>query len=208
MKRLTRVGLTGGIATGKSTTLERWHEAGAAVIDADGLAHAALAPDTPTWEEVVQTFGNEILNPDKTVNRPKLGEIVFANDGKREALNRIIHPAVDKMWKEDVERLRREGRAEFVVVGIPLLYEVGEESQFDCVVVVGCSETTQVARLGRKGLSEPQARARIRAQWPLVTKMDRANFVIWNDGVPEVLHQQAEIIWATIKETYHAPSKN
>jgi dephospho-CoA kinase len=208
MKRLIQVGLTGGIATGKSTAMEQWRSLGVAGLDADEYAHRALTPDTPTWEEVVHAFGNEILNPDRTINRPRLGDIVFTDDGKREALNRIIHPAVDKMWKKEVQRLKREGQAQFVVVAIPLLYEVAAESQFDCVVVVGCSEPTQVSRLTQKGLSEPQARARIRAQWPLSKKMDRADFVIWNDGVPGVLHQQAEIIWATIKETYHAPSKN
>jgi dephospho-CoA kinase len=208
MRRLIKVGLTGGIATGKSTTLEQWREAGAAVIDADALAHAALTPDTPTWEEVVRVFGSEILNPDRTINRPQLGDVVFADDRKREALNRIIHPAVERMWNEDIERLKREGQARVAVAAIPLLYEVGAESRFDCVVTVACSEPTQVARLTNKGLSETQARARIRAQWPLATKMDRADFVIWNDGLPEVLHQQAEIIWATIKETYHASSKN
>jgi dephospho-CoA kinase len=208
MRPLIKVGLTGGIATGKSTTLKQWREAGAAVIDADELAHEALTPDTPTWEEVVRTFGSEILDPDRTVNRSKLGEIVFADDGKRAALNRIIHPVVDRMWREDIERLKREDQVEFVVVAIPLLYEVAVEGQFDCVVVVGCSEPTQLARLTKKGLSETQARARIGAQWPLPKKMERADFVIWNDGAPEVLHQQAEIIWATIKESYHAPSKN
>ncbi|MGO9246568.1 MAG: dephospho-CoA kinase [Verrucomicrobiia bacterium] len=208
MRRLTTVGLTGGIATGKSTTLERWRSLGAASLDADEYAHRAQTPDTPTWEEVVRAFGNEILNPDRTVNRSQLGDIVFADDGKREVLNRIIHPAVDRMWREDVERLKREGQAQVAVLAIPLLYEVGAESRFDCVVTVACSEQTQLSRLAMNGLNETQARARIRAQWPLATKMDRADFVIWNDGLPEVLHQQAEIIWATIKETYHAPSKN
>ncbi|MGD1018248.1 MAG: dephospho-CoA kinase [Verrucomicrobiia bacterium] len=208
MRRLTKVGLTGGIATGKSTTLKQWREAGAAVIDTDELAHSALTPDTPVWEEVVRAFGNEILNEDRTVNRPKLGDIVFADDGKRETLNRIVHPAVERMWKGDVGRLQREGRAEVAVVAIPLLYEVGAESEFDSVVTVACSEQTQVSRLTHKGLNETQARARIRAQWPLPGKMDRADFVIWNDGRLAVLHQQAEIIWATIKESYHAPSEN
>jgi dephospho-CoA kinase len=208
MRPLIKVGLTGGIATGKSTTLERWHSLGAASFDADEYAHRALAPNTPTWEQVVREFGNEILNPDGSVSRPKLGDIVFDDDGKREVLNRIIHPAVDRMWKEDFQRLQREGRAQIAIVAIPLLYEVGAESQFDCVITVACSEQTQLSRLAMKGLSETQARARIRAQWPLTTKMDRADFVIWNDGMPEVLHQQAEIIWATIKETYHGPSKN
>jgi len=208
MKRLIKVGLTGGIATGKSMTLHHWQQAGAVGIDADALAHQALTPKTPTWEEAVHTFGPKILNKNGTVNRPKLGKIVFADERKREALNRIIHPAVEKMWTEDVEKLEREGTVKITVVAIPLLYEVAAETQFDCVVVVGSSERTQLARLTRKGLSKAQARARIRAQWPLQMKMDRADFVIWNDGQLAVLHQQAETIWANIKETYHAPNKN
>jgi len=208
MKRLIKVGLTGGIGTGKSTTLELWREAGATVIDADELAHRALTPDTPTWQGVVRTFGKGILSADNTVNRALLGDIVFADATKREALNHIIHPAVERMWGEAIEQLQREGRAEYVVLAIPLLYEVAAESQFDCVVVVGCSGPTQLARCRRKGLSDARARARIGAQWPLPAKMDRADFVIWNDGTLAVLHRQAEIIWATIKETYHAPGKN
>jgi dephospho-CoA kinase len=208
MKRLLKVGLTGGIATGKSLTLDHWRRAGAAGIDADDLAHQALAPDTPTWDKVVRTFGTKILNKDGTVNRPKLGDIVFADERKRATLNDIIHPAVGRMWAEAVETLEHEGNAEVVVTAIPLLYEVAAEAQFDCVVVVGCSEETQLVRLHHKGLNKTRARARIRAQWPLSTKMDRADFVIWNEGALEVLHQQAEIIWATIKESYHAPSKN
>lgn len=208
MKRLIKVGLTGGIATGKSATLHHWQQAGAAGIDADELAHQALTPQTPTWDEVVRAFGTRILKKDKTVNRQKLGEIVFADEEKRTALNRIIHPAVGRMWSEDIDRLEREGVVEVAVVAIPLLYEVGAETQFDCVVVVGCSEPTQLSRLARKGLSKTQARARIRAQWPLQTKMDRADFVIWNDGTLRVLSDQAGIIWANIKETDHAASKN
>ncbi len=208
MKRLIKVGLTGGIATGKSMTLGRWRQAGAVGIDADVLAHQALAPKTPTWDEVVRMFGPKILNKDETINRPKLGKIVFADEKKRKALNRIVHPAVEKMWTEYIEKLEREGAARLAVVAIPLLYEVAAETQFDCIVVVGCSEPTQLARLTRKGLSKTQARARIRAQWPLPMKMERADFVIWNDGLLVVLHQQAEMIWANIKETYHAPSKN
>src|SRR5271154_671514 len=102
MRRLIKVGLTGGIATGKSMTLDHWRSLGAAGLDADEFAHRALTPDTPTWEGVVRTFGKKILNKDGTVNRPRLGDIVFSDDGKREALNRIIHPAVDRMWREDI----------------------------------------------------------------------------------------------------------
>jgi len=208
MRRLIKVGLTGGIATGKSKTLEQWKRSGAAVIDADELAHRAIEPETPAWQEVVKTFGKGILNKDRTVNRRKLGDIVFADEGKRTVLNSIIHPAVDRMWTEEVEKLTRDGEAEVVVVTIPLLYEVAVETRFDCVVVVGCSEPTQLTRLAGKGFTELQARARIGAQWPLSTKMDRADFVIWNDGGLRALSEQAGMIWANIKESYHASSKN
>ena len=94
------------------------------------------------------------------------------------------------------------------MVSVPLLYEVAAEDEFDCVVAVGCSEETQLARLKQKKLTKTEARARIRAQWPLPLKLDRADFVIWNDGSLQVHAEQADIIWATIKESYHAPHKN
>ena len=188
-------------------TLDYWKAAGAAVIDADQLAHETLIPNTPTWQEVIQTFGTKILNKDETINRPRLGRIVFADKQKLEALNRIIHPAVEKMWMKKLDELNREGQAKVAIVAIPLLYEVAADVHFDSVVVVGCSEGTQLARLKRKGFKKEEAVARVRAQWPLPMKMDRADFVIWNDGQLPVLHRQAEEILANIKETY-AASKN
>jgi dephospho-CoA kinase len=205
---MKKIGLTGGIAAGKSTLLAYWQQAGAAVIESDLLAHRAYEPQTPTHAAVVELFGAEILNADGTIQRRKLGEIVFADEQKRLALNRIVHPAVRAMWTEQLEALERAGATAVAVAAIPLLYEVGAETQFDWVVAVGCSEQTQLARLTAKGMSEAHARARIRAQWPLQLKMDRADFVIWNDGQREVLHRQADIIWARIKESPHAPIKN
>jgi dephospho-CoA kinase len=204
MAKLVRIAITGGIAAGKSTVAQRWQQAGAIVIDADGLAHRALEPGTPTWQEVVQEFGQEILNTDKTVNRPKLAEIVFGDELKRLKLNRIVHPVVRQMQADLLAKCESEGRAEFVLVTLPLLYEVGVEGDFDCVVTVACSEQTQLARLTATGLGEEQARARIRAQWPMQRKMDRADFVIWNDGTLRTLSEQADIVWATIKENRHA----
>jgi dephospho-CoA kinase len=154
MAKLLKIGLTGGIAAGKSTVAQRWQQAGAIVIDTDELAHRALEHGSPTWQEVVREFGREILNADQTVNRQKLGEIVFRDESKRLALNRIVHPAVRKMQADLLARCEREGRAEFVLVTVPLLYEVGAERDFDCVVTVACSEQTQLARLTATGLSE------------------------------------------------------
>ena len=204
MRPLIKVGLTGGIATGKSTTLHRWQQVGAAGIDADELAHQTLAPGTPTWDEIVATFGASILNDDKTINRRSLGTIVFGDEQKRLTLNRIVHPVVLQKWMKEMEKLAHDAATEVAVVSIPLLFEVGVEKHFDCVVTVGCSEQTQMTRLKRKGFTETEARARIEAQWPLQKKMDQADFVIWNDGTLPVFVEQADIIWAIIKETHHA----
>lgn len=192
----TRIGLTGGIATGKSSVAELWRAHGATVIDSDLLAHRALEPATATYREIVQTFGPAIVNADRTINRRQLGDIVFADAARRQELNAIVHPIVRAEWQRGLA-----AATGIAVVGIPLLFEVGAEKEFDCVVVVGCSETTQLARLAVNGLTEAQARARIRAQLPLPVKMDRGDFVIWNDGSRAVLHRQAEIIWTKIKES-------
>jgi len=205
---MKKIGLTGGIAAGKSTVSAHWQQAGAVVIESDLLAHRAYEPNTATYAEVVEVFGQEVLNPDQTINRRTLGEIVFADDQKRLALNRVVHPAVRVMWTEQLEQLERAGQTAVAVAAIPLLYEVGAESQFDWVVAVGCSEPTQLARLAAKGMTAAHAQARIRSQWPLQMKMDRADFVIWNDGQLEWLHQQAGVIWEKIKESSHAPSKS
>ena len=204
---MIKVGLTGGIGTGKSTVAQKWRELGAGVVESDQLAHQTLLPGTATWQAVVQAFGKEILKADETVNRPKLGEIVFNDEQKRLVLNRIVHPAVRNMWNEELNELSRAGKTEVGVANIPLLYEVGAEKEFDCVVVVACSEATQLARLIGRGLTEQQARARIRAQWPLTMKIDKADYVLWNDGSRRILAEQAEIIWATIKEKHHAATK-
>ncbi len=208
MRRLFKLGLTGGIAAGKSTVAARWRLAGAAVIETDKLAHQTLAQGTATYDEIVKAFGKGILNADGSINRAALGEIVFGDEQKRLVLNQVVHPIVRQMWSAALETLEREARGAVALVSIPLLYEVGVENQFDCVVAVGCSEQTQLARLAAKGLTATQARARTRAQWPMQKKMDKADFVIWNDGSHRTLAEQADIIWATIKENYHAPSKN
>jgi len=193
---LTRIGLTGGIATGKSTVAELWRARGATVIDSDVLAHRALEPGTPTHRAIVATFGPAIVNADRTINRRHLGEIVFADAARRQALNAIVHPVVRAEWQRELA-----AATGITVAVIPLLFEVGAETEFDCVVVVGCSEPTQLARLIAKGLTTAQAAARIRAQLPLPAKMDRGDYVIWNDGSRAVLDRQAAMLWTKIKES-------
>ncbi|MEI6085898.1 MAG: dephospho-CoA kinase [Verrucomicrobiota bacterium] len=186
---LTKIGLTGGIAAGKSSVAELWRAHGATIIDSDELAHATLEPGTATYRQIVAEFGPEILNANGTINRRALGEIVFNDADRRQALNAIVHPVVRQQWT----------KAKADVVMIPLLFEVGAETEFDVVVVVGCSEQSQLTRLAAKGLTETQARARIQSQLPVAEKMDRGDFVIWNDGSRSVLDRQAEIIWRRIR---------
>lgn len=200
--RFTRVGLTGGIAAGKSAVAELWRAKGAVVIDSDALAHEALAPGTPTHATVVKEFGAGIVNADGTINRASLGEIVFRDESRRLVLNGLVHPAVRQKRQEALAAIEHTDAV--AVEMIPLLFEVGGEKECDCVVAVACSEATQLARLAAKGLSESQARARIAAQWPVAKKMDRADYVIWNDGSHRVLAEQADTIWNNIKETHHA----
>jgi dephospho-CoA kinase len=200
--RFTRVGLTGGIAAGKSAVAELWRQKGAVLIDADTLAHEALAPGTPTHAAVVREFGTGILNADGTINRSALGEIVFRDESRRLVLNGLVHPAVRQKRREALAALEHADAV--VVMVIPLLYEVGEQKECDCVVTVACSETTQLARLAAKGLNENQVRARIAAQWPMTKKMERADYVIWNDGSSRKLSEQADTIWNHIKEKHHA----
>lgn len=192
---LTKVGLTGGIAAGKSSVAELWRARGATVIDSDELAHATLEPGTLTYQQVVAEFGPGIVNADGSINRRNLGEIVFNDPVRRAALNAIVHPVIRRQWTQALA-----GATGVAVVVIPLLFEVSAETEFDTVVVVGCSATTQLTRLGAKGFSETQARARIQAQWPVQEKMDRGEFVIWNDGSRPVLHRQAEMVWNKLKE--------
>jgi len=191
----TKVGLTGGIATGKSSVAELWRAHGATVIDSDALAHAALEPGTATYRQVVAEFGQGILNANGTINRRTLGEIVFNDAARRQVLNAIIHPIVRQQWTQAAA-----GVTGVCVVAIPLLFEVGAETEFETVVVVGCSEQSQLTRLAAKGLTESQGRSRIQSQWPVQQKMDRGQFVIWNDGSRAVLHRQAEMIWSKLKE--------
>lgn len=205
MKRFHKVGLTGGIATGKSTVASLWSAKGVVIIDSDELARRSLEPGTDSYREVLQKFGHGILHSNGTVNRAALGDIVFNDDKKRQILNQIIHPLVRQMWLQLLRECEADAVTEIVAAAIPLLYEVEAENEFECIVTVGCSETTQKARLVAKGLTETQAMARIRAQMPLNKKMDRADFVIWNDGSLDVLAKQAETILHRIKETAHAP---
>jgi dephospho-CoA kinase len=178
---MVRAALTGGIATGKSFCLAQFAQCGAAVIDADLLAHDAVAPGTPGLARVVERFGADVLLPDGSLNRRALGQIVFSDRAARANLEAIIHPEVYQHISEWFANLPSGTR--LAIADIPLLFETGHQHDFDCVIVCACDPAEQLRRImARDGLSEEAARARLDAQWPIADKVARADYVIPTDG--------------------------
>ena len=176
------VGLTGGIATGKSAVAGMFAKGGAAVLDGDEVVRELQVPGTKVYEATVQAFGPDILQPDGTINRKLLGEIVFRDERLRRRLETIVHPALVVAVEERLAQLREQGVA-LCVVELPLLMESGAEGRFDWVVVVTAPEEEQVVRLmADRGLRREEALARTRTQMPLAEKVKRADFVIENRG--------------------------
>jgi len=180
---MRRIGLTGGIATGKSRVRARFEHLGVPTIDADVLAREAVAPDSPGLAEVVQRFGPGVLDAAGALDRTALAGIVFADDQARRDLEAIVHPrvrAATDRWFASLDPAQP-----FAVAEIPLLYETGRDADFDLVIVAATDQDTQVRRVvARDGLSEFAARARLAAQWPIDEKVRRADYVIRTDGAP------------------------
>lgn len=188
-----RVGLTGGVASGKSTVAGLLAEQGAVVIDADLLAREVVAPGTPGLAAIVEEFGPEVLTADGELDRPAVGAIVFADEEKRRALEAIIHPRVRERGAE----IEAAAPPDAVVVhDIPLLAETGQATLFDAVVVVDVPEDVQVDRMVRlRGMTEADARARIAAQADREDRLAIATYVIDNTGTHEDLrHRVAEVL--------------
>jgi dephospho-CoA kinase len=176
-----KVALTGGIATGKSYCLSRFSQQGFPTIDADGLARSVVRRGGPSWDAVRQRFGEALLGPDGEIDRARLAALVFADAVARRDLEAIIHPAVYQAIRSWYDRLPRESAA-FAVADIPLLFETGNEKEFDCVVATWCPEQMQIARLAeRNGMTEAEARQRLLAQLHVDEKARRADYVIRTD---------------------------
>ena len=193
-------GLTGGIASGKSAVAARLRARGVPVIDADALARDAVAVGSPGLEEVVKTFGEEVLLPDRSLglDRKKLAAVVFGDDAKRRALNAIVHPRVTALTLEHAARLRDEGHP-LACYEAALIVENGVADAFRPLVVVAAPEDVQVARACRRdGATPEEARARIRAQMPLSDKVKVADFVIENTGTLADLDAKTDEVLAAI----------
>jgi dephospho-CoA kinase len=189
------IGLTGGIASGKSTVSKLLIEKGFSVVDADAAARKAVEPGEPALEKIVDAFGQEILNPDGTLNRGALGEIIFNNEESRKELNGIVHPAVRAQMLDEKDQAFEQGK-NTVIMDIPLLYESQLTWMVDKTIVVYVDRKTQLTRLmKRNGLSEEEATARIESQMSLDKKKELAQAVLDNRGtIEETLRQLDELI--------------
>lgn len=193
---MLRVGLTGGIASGKSAVSKTFARLGAKVLDADEVAREVVQPGQPAWTKLRQAFSQEFFHPDGRVKRSKLRKLVFADPSKRRELNAIVHPEVMKEINRRTEQSSPAVQDEVVVVDVPLLLEVGMAHRFDKVIVVYVSEKVQIGRLKeRDGISEEEAKQALSAQIPLSRKLEQADYVIDNSGSPEETRRQVEKVW-------------
>lgn len=194
------VGLTGGVATGKSTVAKMFKRCGAVVIDADELAHDVVKPGKPAWREIVALFGKAILNKDRSLNRQALATIVFRHPAKRRALEAIIHPRVAREQVRLTRDAAQQDPQSVVIYDVPLLFEAGIDKRVDYTIVVTADRNTQIARLRkRNGLSRAEALRRIRSQMPLAKKVRQANHVL-NGTLPrQALRKQVGHLFKSLR---------
>ncbi len=193
------MGVTGGIAVGKSTVVAELARLGAVVICADHLAREVVAPGASLIPRLVEAFGAEVLHADGTLNRPWLAEQVFGDPEKRDVLNGLMHPAIHRKAVVRLQDALTSG-APLVVYDAPLLFEAGADSVVDKVLVVTAEEAIQLARLmARDGLTEEEARARIAAQWSQWKKAERADFRIDNSGALEKTLAEVGILFEKLR---------
>ena len=186
------IGLTGGIACGKSTLAEGLRARGWHVIDTDRIAHRVLQPGEATYKNVVDAFGASILQPDLSIDRKVLGRLVFADPLLRVKLNEITHPAIRSVWQREREERARTHPTHSLAVMIPLLFECELEPMFSAVWCVGASRVVQMNRLKARGLSESEAAQRLASQMPVAEKMARSSMAFWGEGTPATLLLQLD----------------
>ena len=190
------IGLTGGIASGKSTVSALFVSKGARLVDADVIAREVMLPGHEVLAAAVKQFGSEILSPDGTLNRGKLGDIVFQDPAALQALNNLTHPAIRREIKERMYSMEEEDPKKLTIVDIPLLFESGLENVFHEILVVYVPREVQIARLmERNGLSLEQAEARLNAQMDIEAKRNKADYIIDNSGELAHTEQQVAVLW-------------
>lgn len=201
---MQRIGLTGGIAAGKSVAAQRLAERGAVLIDYDVLSREAVAPGSAGLAEVVEAFGPGVLTPDGALDRPGLGAVVFADPAARERLNGIVHPVVRRLAAEREAAAAAADPGAVVVHDIPLLVETGRADAFHVVVVVDAPAVLRVERLVRtRGLDRAEAERRIAAQAPDADRLAAADVVLDGSGDPDGLRAEVDALWDRLAAERH-----
>ena len=193
------IGLTGNIASGKSTVARMFRNLGAKIIDADQIARDVVEPGQPAWEDIVKAFGSVVLNPDGTIDRKKLGEIVFNSEPERKALNEITHPRIIGRIRELVDMYRMEGGPAVIIEAALIVEKGGLKNLIDSLIVVTTDEQTQIKRLTeRSGFSRDEAVSRIKSQMAASEKVKHADYVIHNTGSLEQCEGSVKSVWKKI----------
>lgn len=190
--RTSMFALTGNIGTGKSTVAWIFGELGVPVLDADELAHEALAPHSHAWKAIYERFGSKVIGSDGVIDRPALAAIVFASPAERKFLEAAIHPHVKERIEHEAARFTKAGHP-FAICEVPLLFEAGWQAMFDAVIVVRCDEQAEIERCQQKfGMKREEVLARLAAQRPLDEKVAAADAVIDNNGPIEETRVQVQ----------------
>ena len=193
-------GLTGGIASGKSTVSALFEAAGAIIIDADEIAHEVVKSGLPAWRDIIDNFGREILDPGGEIDRARLADIVFNSESAKLELNRIVHPHVAREISKRLERIAIDFPEAIVILDIPLLFEADLEKGLAEVIVVYAPEATQIQRLKKRDqLTDKEALARIKSQMPIEEKKSRATIIIDNSLDHESTRKQAQQVFRRLQ---------
>ena len=199
-------GLTGGIASGKSTVCGFLRDAGARIVDADKIARAVVRQGTPAYDEICSYFGGTILQPDGGIDRERLGDIIFNDPEKKARLDAIVHPRVFEQSAHMIDRIAVQAPDAVIILDVPLLLEAGMEKDLAEVIVVYVPETLQLKRLmKRDGIGEKAAMARIRSQMPIEEKRRRATIVIDNSGAMETTQRSALAVFKRLQKKAPPP---
>jgi len=190
------IGLTGGLGSGKSTVLQMLRRKGAFTLDADKIVHGLLKKSA-VQVKIKRAFGKDVFKG-RSLDRRKMADVVFRSDAKRKTLEKILHPLV----RQQMARALSKKRSTVAVCDIPLLFEKGWGKKFDKVVVVFASMPQRRRRLLRRGFSDADIKARMKAQWPLKKKVSRADFVVMNDGTKKQTKHQVDEIWDFIRRIH------
>lgn len=191
---MLRLGITGGIASGKSVVARMLRDLGFPVIDADSLGHELMEPGTPAFSEIVSEFGAGVIDAAGRIDRTKLAAVVFANRGKLDKLNAILHPRVEQEMARKFAEFERDGAAAAAFVEAALLVEAGYQKRLDGLVVAWCEPEQQIERLRARGMSEEEARKRIASQMPVEEKLKYATEKIDCSGTIEETQLQVEAL--------------